>query len=55
MNDLNERHWNSIFSALSSFVVQVSKEEAVHNGASEEPCGHVPLPPSDPPSPSCDD
>ena len=54
VNDLNERNWNSIFAALSSFTVRVEKEEAVQNGESEEPCERVPLPPSDPPSPRDD-
>jgi hypothetical protein len=53
-NDLNERQWNSILSALASFSIRTAKEEAVHNGASEEPCGRVPLPASDPPSPRDD-
>ena len=54
-NDLNEKHWGSLFSALSSFSKNIVIEEAVKNSASEEPCGCVPLPPSDPPLPPCDD
>ena len=50
-NDLNEKHWNSIFAALSVFSTRAAKEEAVHNSTPEEPHGRVPLPPSDPPSP----
>jgi hypothetical protein len=53
-HDLNERHWDSIFGALSSFVIRAEKEEAVRNGAPEAPCKRVPLPASDPPSPRDD-
>ena len=51
-NDLSEKHWNSIFAALSIFAIRVSREEAVLIGAPEEPCERVPLAMSDPPSPS---
>lgn len=50
-NDLGENHWGSLFGALSTFSKNVVMEEAVKNGASEEPRARVPLPPSDPPSP----
>lgn len=50
-NDLNERHWESIFDALSSFSSRSEKEEAVRYGVPEGPQERVPLPPSDPPSP----
>ena len=50
-NDLSEKHWNAIFAALSVFSTRVSKEEAKHNSAPEEPRERVPLPLSDPPSP----
>lgn len=53
-NDLNEKNWDSIFCALSTFTVRTAKEEAIRNGASEEPYKRVPLPPSDPPSPRDD-
>lgn len=53
-NDLNEKHWYSIFLALSSFSVQAAKEEAIRNSAPEKPRERVPLPPSDPPSPTHD-
>jgi hypothetical protein len=53
-NDLNEHHWNSIFSALSSFSAKVSREEAIYNNVPEEEEERVPLPPSDPPSPAAD-
>ena len=55
INDLGERHWNSIFSAMHSFSTQTVKEEATHNGAPTEPYERVPLPPSDPPSPAHND
>ena len=54
-NDLSKRHWNSIFNALSSFSARKEKEEAVHNGVSEESFERIPLPPSDPPSPPHND
>ena len=54
-NDLSDKHWNSIFIALSVFAIRASSEEAVHNGAPEEPSERIPLPPSDPPSPPRDD
>lgn len=50
-NDLKEKHWNSIFSALVAFSTQVAKEEAIHNNIPEEVEERVPLPLSDPPSP----
>ena len=53
-NDLGERHWNSIFTALSIFAVRVSKEEAIRGSAPKGPSERVPLPPSDPPSPPHD-
>ena len=52
VNDLSEKHWDSIFDALSSFSVRTMKEEAVHNGVPDKPHGRVPLPASDPPSPT---
>lgn len=55
VNDLNDRHWNSIFSALSLFTVRVLKEEAVHSSAPTETHERVLLPLSDPPSPPRDD
>lgn len=55
INDLGEKQWTSIFSELFSFSAQAAKEEAVHNGAPEEPRERVPLPSSDPPSPARDD
>ena len=54
VNDLGERHWGSIFNALSSFSIQKEKEVAIRNSAPEESCERVPLPPSDPPSPPHD-
>ena len=50
-NDLSEKHWDSIFDALSSFSTKKEREEAVGYGTSEESHERVPLPPSDPPSP----
>lgn len=50
-NDLGEKQWDSIFSALSSFSRNVVKEEAVKNNTPEVSRGRVPLPSSDPPSP----
>jgi len=55
VNDLGEKHWNSIFGALCSFSVRAVKEEATNNGAPEEVRERIPLPPSDPPSPACGD
>ena len=55
VNDLGQKHWDSIFNALSSFSRRVTKEEAIHNNALEEVDERVPLPLSDPPSPPCDD
>lgn len=52
-NDLNEKHWNSIFSALSSSSTRHEKEEAVRYSVPESQ-ERVPLPPSDPPSPHHD-
>lgn len=49
--DLNEHHWNSIFSALAAFSARVVKEEAIYNDVPEEAEERVPLPLSDPPSP----
>jgi hypothetical protein len=54
-HDLGERHWFSIFTALSSYSARVAKEEAAKNGASEQSQERVPLPPSDPPSPGHDE
>ena len=51
-NDLNEHHWNSIFSALTAFSTRVVRDEAIHHGVPEEAEEHVPLPLSDPPSPN---
>jgi hypothetical protein len=50
-HDLEEKHWFSIFTALSSYSTRIAKEESVKNGASEQLEERVPLPPSDPPSP----
>ena len=50
-NDLNEGHWYSIFTALSSFSARIEGEEAIRNSVPEESNERVPLPPSDPPSP----
>jgi hypothetical protein len=55
VKDLGEKQWNSIFISLATFSTRVLKEEATRNGASEESDEHVPLPPSDPPSPAHDD
>jgi hypothetical protein len=55
VNDLGEKHWSSMFSALCSYSAQAAKEEAIRNGAPEEPHERVPLPASDPPSPARDD
>ena len=55
VNDLGQKHWDSIFNTLSSSSRQVTKEEAIHNNAPEEVDEHVPLPLSYPPSPPCDD
>lgn len=54
-NDLNEKHWTSIFYALTSFSARKEREEAVHYSKPEESQERVPLPPSDPPSPPHDD
>lgn len=51
VNDLRDKHWESIFCALSAFSQGSAKEQAVFNGIPEESHGRVPLPPSDPPSP----
>ena len=50
-NDLNGRHWDSIFSTLNIFSERVAREEAVRNNIPEEVEERVPLPSSDPPSP----
>ena len=50
-NNLNEHHWDSIFSALAAFSARAAKEEAIHNGVPEEVEERVPLALSDPPSP----
>ena len=55
VNDLSEKQWDSIFGALSAFSRKTTQEEATRNSAPEKPHEHVPLPPSDPPSPPCDD
>ena len=54
LNDLDVKHWNLIFVALSTFSIKTETEEAVRNGAPERPLERVPLPPSDPPSPRDD-
>ena len=54
-NDLGEKQWNSIFLALSVFSRQSAKAEAIRNCEPAEPSEHIPLPHSDPPSPSCDE
>jgi hypothetical protein len=51
VKDLAEKHWNSIFSALTFFSARLTKEEAVHSHDPEEMDERVPLPLSDPPSP----
>jgi len=53
-NDLSEKHWDSIFGALSSFSARKEKEDAICNSVSEESHKRVPLPLSDPPSPPHD-
>lgn len=53
-NDLGEKHWNAIFTALSLFTTRVTREEAARNSEPEGPRERVPLPPSDPPSPPHD-
>ena len=53
LNDLAENHWESIFGALSAFSQKAAQEEDVLNNTPEEPREHVPLPPSNPPSPPC--
>ena len=55
VNDLGEKHWDSIFSALDSFSVRAVKEEAIRNNVSVDVDERVPLPLSDPPSPARDD
>ena len=54
-NDLDERHWNSIFTLLSYIAAWALKEEVVCNGTPKAPHEHMPLPPSDPSSLPCDD
>ena len=54
-NDLGEKQWDSIFSALSTFSRQTTKEEVIRNSKPEEEHQRVPLPPSDPPSPPHDE
>ena len=54
-NDLTERHWNGIFGALAAVSKRVVAEVAVETGAPPAPRERVPLPPSDPPSPSAED
>ena len=51
-NDLGDKQWESIFSALSTFSEEAAKEEARKKGApKQERRERVPLPPSNPPSP----
>ena len=50
-NDLKERQWNSIFSAVSSYSMQAAMEKAIRNAHPEDSNERVPLPSSDPPSP----
>ena len=53
VKDLKEKHWEAFFIALASFSVQA--EEATHDSAPAKSYECTPLPPSDPPSPACDD
>lgn len=53
--DLKEKHWHSLFIALSSFSARAAREEALYNGVPVEADERVPLPPSDPPSPPCNE
>ena len=55
VNDIKEGQWKSIFSALASYSIQTAKEEAMHNGIYKDPSKRIPLPLSDPPSPTCND
>lgn len=55
VNDLGEKHWDSIFSALDSSSARAIKEEAIRNSIPVDVDERVPLPLSDPPSPACDD
>jgi len=55
VEDLKEKHWDSIFCALRSFSVKVVNGEAVRNSVPATPYERIPLPPSDPPSPARDD
>ena len=55
VNDLGDRHWDSIFGALSTFSLQTEKEEAAQNSKPKVPRERIPLPLSDPPSPPRND
>jgi len=51
INDLTERHWDGIFRGLATVSKRVADEIAVAVGVPVTQQKHVPLPPSDPPSP----
>lgn len=53
--DFSERHWDGIFRGLAAMSVKVIAEAAVEKGIPRTPAKHVPLPPSDPPSPPAQD
>ena len=54
VNDLGEKHWDSLFSALDTSSTRAIRDEAIHNGITVDVDERVPLPLSDPPSPACD-
>ena len=53
--DLTERHWDGVFGGLAAVSKRVAAEVAAETGAPPAPREHVPLPPSDPPSPPAED
>jgi hypothetical protein len=55
VNDLGEKQWTSIFSAISAFSQTMNEEAAPNLDAPGEPHERIPLPSSDPPSPPRND
>ena len=53
--DLSEQHWDGIFGGLAAVSKRVATEVMAEIGAPPAPQEHVPLPPSEPPSPPAED
>ena len=55
VNDLGEKHWDSLFSALNTSSTRAIRDKAIRNSITVDVDERVPLPLSDPPSPARND